>query len=418
MSIPTTMPRKTFPRIRLTVAVLLSGAALALAGGCRKPPPAVKAAGPLPVNSFTRVWGSTVELPKKDAISELHVRDETIFVFSKSGQVNGLRRDTGVLQYTYHVKNGASELRPPVVLKDSIVYPTLMTLEVYTPDGRYVRSVPLPFAIRTNATGLGQYVFLCGDYPQGGARVAKVDIKEPYVPVRWDFIGVDAGRLGYSAGTQIVGDAVYAAGRDGSVYAVNATTRERIWPTPDGVFATGGSIDADLVADTAGVYVASTDSILYVLNPNNGKIKWRYFAGAPLREAPVVTADRVYLKVAGKGLVAFSKTEGKDVREPLWTRNDLKQIVAQDATYTYGVGKDNRLLAIDKTTGETRFKSQRHDFVLFGVNTKDDGVIFATTKDGTVLSVKGVFKPGIVGEQVRNDDPADAKWGAVAVAMR
>jgi outer membrane protein assembly factor BamB len=213
-----------------------------------------------------------------------------------------------------------------------------------------------------------------------------------------------------------MGDAVYAAGRDGSVYAVNANTRERIWPTPDGVFKTNGAVDADLVADTTGLYVASTDSVLYVLNPNNGKLRWRYFAGAPLNDAPVVTSDRVYLKVQGKGLLAFSKTEGKDVREPLWTRPDVKGIVAQDATYAYGVGEDTRLIAIDKNTGETRYQSQRHDFVRFGYNPKDDGMIFAVTKSGTVLAIKGVSKPGIVGEQVRND--ADAQWEPVAVAMR
>jgi outer membrane protein assembly factor BamB len=184
-----------------------------------------------------------------------------------------------VLQYSYNVKNGGSTLRPPVILKDSVVYPTLMSLEVYTRDGRYVHSTPLPFAVRTNASGLGQSVFLCGDYPHSGARVAKVDVKEPYVPVKWDFIGVDNGQSGYSAGTLVIGDAVYAADRAGNVYAVNSNTRERIWPTPDGVFKTGGAIDADLVGDTTGLYVASNDSILYALNPNTGKIRWRYFAG-------------------------------------------------------------------------------------------------------------------------------------------
>ena len=135
MSHPTTTP-KFFPRTRLTLACLLGGAAIALAaGGCHKPPPVVQQSGPLPVNSFMRVWGSALELPKQDAISSLHVRDNTIYVYSKSGQVNGLSRDTGVLQFTYHVKNGGSDMRPPIVLKDSIVYPTLMTLEVRRSNG-------------------------------------------------------------------------------------------------------------------------------------------------------------------------------------------------------------------------------------------------------------------------------------------
>jgi outer membrane protein assembly factor BamB len=304
------------------------------------------------------------------------------------------------------------------VLKDSVVYPTLMSLEVYTRDGRFVRSQALPFAVRTNASGMGQFIFLCGDYPQQGARVAKVDVKSPYIPVVWDFIGVDAGRNGYSSGPQIVGDGLYVAGQDGNVYAVNANTREQIWPIPGGVFKTGGPVDADLVADTTGVYVASADGVLYVLNPNSGKLRWRYFAGVPLKDAPVVTSDRVYLPVPGQGVVAFSKTEGKDVREPIWKRGDVKQIVAHDATYAYGVTKDDHLVALDKATGETRFQSKRHDFTHFGLNTKDDGVIFDSVKGGTALSIKGVFQPGVIGEQVRRDDPADAKWEPAVFAMR
>jgi len=121
--------------------------------------------------------------------------------------------------------------------------------------------------------------------------------------------------------------------------------------------------------------------------------------------------------VPEQGVVAFSKTEGKEVRDPLWKRDDVLQIVAQDATYAYGVSKSDHLLAIDKTTGETRFQSQRHDFARFGLNTKDDGMIFAVTKNGTVLAIRGIFKPGVIGEQVRND-ATDAKWEPVALAMQ
>ena len=99
-------------------------------------------------------------------------------------------------------------------------------------------------------------------------------------------------------------------------------------------------------------------------------------------------------------------------------REDVKEVVAQDDKYAYARSSDNHLLAIDKATGETKFQSQRTDFARFGVNTKDDGVIFAVTKSGTVLAIKGIFKPGVVGEQVRND-ATDAQWAPVsAVAMR
>ena len=92
-------------------------------------------------------------------------------------------RDTGVLQATYNIKGGSTELRPPIVLKEHVVYPTLTTLEVYMRDGRFVRSTPLTFAVRTNGAGLGTSVFVCGDYPDGGGarkpeRVTKPALEE------------------------------------------------------------------------------------------------------------------------------------------------------------------------------------------------------------------------------------------------
>jgi outer membrane protein assembly factor BamB len=417
----TTTPARPVRRLSLARTLACAAvAAAALAGGCHKAPPAAKPAGPLPVNSFMRAWGTTLDLPKKDGVGELHVRDDAIYVYSKTGRVNVIKRDTGILQSTYDIKGGATELHPPVVLKEHVVYPTLTTLEVYMRDGRFVRSSAMPFAVLTDAAGLGTSVFVCGDYPGGGARVSKVDINQQYVPVVWNFIGQDGGKSGFVSGVVVVEDAVYVAGLDGNVYAVSAKSREAIWPIPGGVFKTGGAIEANLVADTSGVYVASTDSILYALNRNSGKLRWRYYAGAPLREAPVVTSDRVYLNVPGKGMVAFAKNEGKDVREPIWTRGDVRQVLAQDDKFTYARSNDDRLVALDKTTGEPRFQSNRKDFAVFGVNTKDDGVIFAASKSGTILAIKGVFKPGVIGEQVRNDLDADgdAGWQSVAVAAR
>jgi outer membrane protein assembly factor BamB len=402
----------TLPRV---LACLVCSAAL-LAAGCRKPPPAPKPAGPLPVNSFQRVWAANLDA-KAGALSELHVRDDVVYAYSESGRVSGLKREGGTLQFTYGIKGGKSSLRPPIVLKEHVVYPTATTLEVFMRDGRFVRSLQLPFAVRTNGDGAGTFVYIAGDYPLGGARVAKVDVTQEYVPVRWDFIGLDGGKSGFTAGVKVVEDAAYAAGLDGNVYAVAQGSREQIWPIPNGVFDTGGAIEADLVADATGVYVASTDGVLYALNPDNGKLRWQFFAGAPLREAPVVTSDRVYLKVPGKGLLAFHKNEGKDVREPLWTRADARQFLAQDDKHAYLRGKDNRIVAVDKTTGEPKFQSKRKDFRVFGVNTKDDGIVFAATKGGQVLAVRGVFKPGVIGEQVLNDDDA-AGWEPVAVAMR
>ena len=373
----------------------------------------------IPLQSFARHWSSDMrlsQLGKGARVSEVHVRDENVFAYTSTGYVVALARGDGRLQYVNRVRNGqGGNMHPPVVLKELIVIPTLNSLELYNKAGRYQRSVSLPFALRSDATGAVGNLYVGGDF-QNSSRVASLNLTRDYSPVDWQ---VMITRGGVSAAPAVQGDALYFGGGDGSVYAVTADEGRPIWDRPNSgpVVPTGGAITGDLFVDASGLYVASTDTKLYAIERNTGAILWEFHAGVPLRTGPVATDTTVYQLVPGAGIAALSKDAGGEfLRRPLWLLPGTKQFLAEDEQHAYLGREDNSIVAVDKASGEVKFESKRKDFAAFGVNTgapdAGGGIIFAATKKGRVYAIKPVLKPGVVGEIVWVERPV----GALAAA--
>jgi DNA-binding transcriptional regulator LsrR (DeoR family) len=59
-------------------------------------------------------------------------------------------------------------------------------------------------------------------------------------------------------------------------------------------------------------------------------------------------------------------------------------------------------VALDKATGEPKFRSKRRDLTITTPNTKD-ATIYAATKRGEVLAIRPVLKGGSVGEIVLDE---------------
>ena len=390
----------------------LALAAAALAAGCGAKASDVANPQPLAKNSFARQWSTQLMGGADNPVTAIHPTDQFIFAYRQDGSSNVLDRATGRLLHVDEPRDGAQRLHPPVLLGDRIVYPTTTYLEVFDTSGRYIAhptkpsdengkpcSQNLDGPIRTDAVGTGKFIFL-GVAFAGGGRIVEVDMTRPYVPALWTLMepGSDI-----AAAPAINKDVVYVASEAGSVAAVSISTRDPLWQLPNGVFGTYGGVVANLENDASGLYVASTDTKLYCLNAATGKVKWQYFAGAALRDPPVLTRDSIYQVVPGGGLVALDKAgAGTSAynRQARWVASDAVQFLSQDDHYVYARSGDNHVVALDKRTGERRFASQRADLSAFGINPKGDGLIYLSTNNARVLAVRPVLQPGGIGEVV------------------
>lgn len=377
--------------------------AAGLIAGCRHQaePAAESKIKPLPAQSLIRQWTADIPLSAGDQLTDIYVRDNAVVAYTKKHTTIAINRESGQLYDIAEFDPSGQVMRAPAVLADRIIYPTGTTLEIFNYRGNKLRSMLMPWTIRSGVSGLSQRVYMGADGPNGG-RVLAVDTDKTYDYVNWELMTTGGSVVSTPAVHQGI---VYAASENGHVYAVN-DNREPVWPIEGNTFVTSGPITADLVVDDFGLYVASGDSKMYCLNRGTGIIKWQYFGGKPLKATPAVTTDMVYILVPEQGLVAIDKTTGDYNRKPKWTNAGATQFLAEDEKFAYLRRGDNTIIAVDKKTGEESFRSKRSDFALFGTNTKD-AVIFAATASGQIMAIKPVLKPGAVGEIVLDVRPLD-----------
>jgi hypothetical protein len=74
------------------------------------------------------------------------------------------------------------------------------------------------------------------------------------------------------------------------------------------------------------------------------------------------------------------------------------QVLSADERYLY-VRSGNTIVALDRATGSPAFRSTRNDLVIFATNTQSP-TIYAATRDGAILAIRPVTRPGAVGEIV------------------
>jgi PQQ-like domain len=361
----------------------------------------------LPAGSFARLSNGLVDLrlADTDSITRIDVREKSIYIFSASKQVTSLDRKAFKTNFITQINTPGDRLLPPVELADKIVFPTSISLEIYDYTGAFIRSVSLGSPLRSGAAGRGENIYFGADDPQGG-RVMAVDLSSDYSIYRWQLL-TPGGAI--TSAPVLYQSILYVGTENGDVYAVNED-RSPVWAIDGGVFKTAGAIIADLKADETGLFVASKDEKLYCLNRSSGKLKWEFFAGAPLGVAPVPVKDMVYQAIPGVGLAAIeTNPAGPYIRPARWVYPGALQFLSQDDKYAYmvepwqdptDVKKTGKMIvAVDKVTGKKAFESKHTDFSVFGTNVWDS-TIYAGYATGQVLALTPVLKAGQIGEIV------------------
>jgi outer membrane protein assembly factor BamB len=348
----------------------------------------------IPANSFAVQWVAPLKLDHGDALNHLYQRGDVVLVYTRSNHVTALAASGGQILWGADVAGRGDTIGPPLVMKDQIIFPTSTSLTIFK-GGKKDRVIDIGHPIRSAPAGENNIVYVGLDYASGG-RIAKLDITKRYNQTIWELMASG----GMSSAPVLFQQVVYTASENGYVYAVSED-RLPVWPLPGSAFKTDGRVLADIKVDEFGVYAASTDSKLYCLDRASGKIKWQYFGGAPLRTAPVVIADTVYQTVPGVGVAAIDKTAGDYDRKPRWLVRGTTQFLSEDATNAYLRTNDNLIVAVNKKTGEQKFKSKRQDLRLFATSEKPDGIVYAATINGDVYAIRPALKAGTVGELVQ-----------------
>lgn len=356
--------------------------------GCRNQPPApvTQSFSELPAGSFAQAWQAEVEADS--AFRSLQVIGDRVYATTDRNQFFSISADGGTVQYAARVARPGEQVFPPVATGQNIVIAHTTVLSIVDRQGRTVRDIDLRSPIRSPVTPFRNNLVVGID--SGGGRLAMVDPSRQFVPIIWE---ITTGLITGAPAT--TNDLIFAGSALGRVYACD-DEKKQVWNLAGGFFQTDRPISADLAADDYGVYAASQDTKLYVLDKLNGRVKWVYHAGVPLVNGPLLTADSVYQPVPGVGLVALTKTGENKYRTPRWTAQGVRQLVSVDERHVYVATDDGAIAALDKQTGAVRFTSEARGFVAFATNLASP-TIYAATRDGRIVAIRPVLRPGTIG---------------------
>lgn len=167
------------------------------------------------------------------------------------------------------------------------------------------------------------------------------EFDQPFVPVEHASAGLDP-----------VHDRVYIGSAQGSFFAFSSNGRRFYRYEPR------SGVEAAPAVDTryGDVFLASEDGVVHALRGRTGEVRWKETAGGPVRRAPVLTEDVVYVVTEDDKVAALSREDG----EVLWSYDrevDVEYAIAGHAGLLLWDGKlvtgftDGAVVALDATDG-------------------------------------------------------------------
>lgn len=435
LAVPTARPSRPaglVRRRRLTGGLLaLAASAAGLSGlvaGCAAPPEPVEIErGPLDPNSFEVSWKVNVDTEAYGDVDQLFLRDESLIVYTDDKVVERIAADSGRPVFITNKVSRPQDLLYPPLLVDAVgklgqveqylAFPKISSYVLFTLEGNPIvidGESSNEAQLRRNLTSpsyAADGVVYAGTSDEHGGRLLKIDPTRPAGNTleRVLFRGTIESR------PVVHQNLVFAADREGFVYGVNEDLTQA-WEIKTFATEVNRGVRADLSVDDYALYVAGTDGTLYAIDRLSGQIRWRYLAGTPLYRRPIPTDEYVFQPVPDRGVVALAKTEGSiNSRDPLWVAEEAKDVLSQDDRRIYLLMNDNSIGAYDKATGELLFRSQRSDFTAFARN-MGGARIFAATENGQIFAIDPVLSRGQVGEVASVPTPVLPPTGAVGDA--
>jgi hypothetical protein len=105
--------------------------------------------------------------------------------------------------------------------------------------------------------------------------------------------------------------------------------------------------DPKVTGDSGTIYATSRDGYVYAVLERNGELLWKFSAGSPIVESPVVIKDRVFAAMQMGGLHCLDGKSGKQ----LWFAPEITQFLAAGKQRVYAADKLGRVQVLDARSG-------------------------------------------------------------------
>lgn len=178
----------------------------------------------------------------------------------------------------------------------------------------------------------------------------------------------------------------------GNVYACASDTMLALFR-----FKTHDAISAPLCYSPPYIYAASRDGYLYALRDSRGETRWRFSAGNPIVERPVAIGDALFVITETGGMFRLNAGTG----EQEWFAPGVFRFVSASPTRLYTADSSGRLLILDAQSG-ARLGALATEYLPLKVLNFETDRIYLATSSGMIqclheLALTEPFVHGIVG---------------------
>lgn len=335
---------------------------------------------------LVRFWQLELPLAPGQSITDAYRVDDQLYLATGDGYVHAIHAFTGTLRWVREVTTGGYRIRRPCHAGDRVIFVT--TPMVYQ-FNRYYGDPVMAFGLR---------------FPSASAPVADDEkyyfggLNHRFYAFRLDD-DFDAWRAGVRAPVvsrgALLNSTLFMASMEGRVYACTAANKRLHWQS-----APMGPVSADLVADENGVYVASQDQSLYLLDLDYGEVRWRARFGSPLFERPFVTRNVAFQASEYDGLVAIETAViGVDERIR-WRFPAGRGALTADKQYVYVLTNQDTIAQVSIDKGQLVREVPASGMTL-GMPATDETAVYLASPDGRVLCARPRGTPTPTAEQVR-----------------
>ncbi len=334
---------------------------------------------------LAKFWQLRLPLDLGQTLTDLHRVDDQLFAVTADGYAFAIDAATGTLRWMQQVTRGGYRLHSPARAGDRAVFVTPATVIEY--DWYYgtpIRRFELRFPAASPPASDGQLLFLGGVNQRLYAFPIGADFE------RWKVV---TGGPIVSRPTLFSGTLCFASD-SGQVFACRPSDKSHVW-----VQRPGGAVTADLVADENGVYVASRDNSLYLLDPVSGGTRWRARLSGSLTSPPAVTPTVAYQYCRDDGLVAITTAPIPENDRILWKLPDGLALLTVSDKLAYVLTRGQEIVAVQIDGGAVAHRVPAFGFTLPTAATAEKA-FFIASPDGRVFCARDEQTPLVTREQI------------------
>jgi outer membrane protein assembly factor BamB len=167
---------------------------------------------------------------------------------------------------------------------------------------------------------------------------------------------------------------------------VEGSGRDGLFINKDGdkplVFTADAAFSAPLGQYGDIVYAACANGTVYALNLTTRVMLWQVTVNGPVTEQPIVTDQDLFVTSEYGGVIRAVRANG----QMIWQNPAAVHFVAANPKFVYATDRTGQLLILDAARGTTLTRTDTRDFTVIMPNRLTDRIVLAGS-DGTVVSL-------------------------------